>query len=148
MKAPPWEDEYLNHAESFITSGRFDLDVDYKLKLGNDLIKVREAVLSGDRKWFPLLDRIILEDNRISKVLYSVGFSEWFQAEPERALQALQALWSEDGTRIDEQISAFVDQVPDPADLRRYAKAPRYQNYIGSAAILASISAPPHGAES
>ena len=140
VESNPWEDEYLDRAGGFITSGRFDLDVDYKLNLGNDLMKVREAVLSGDREWLPLLDRIIQEDNRISRILYLVGFSGWFQDKPERALQALQALWSKEGTRIDEQISAFVDQVPDPPDLRSYAQAPGYQKYIGIAAILASIS--------
>ena len=87
VESNPWEDEYLDRAGGFITSGRFDLDVDYKLNLGNDLMKVREAVLSGDREWLPLLDRIIQEDNRISRILYLVGFSGWFQDKPERALQ-------------------------------------------------------------
>ena len=140
VESNPWDDEYLDRAGGFITSGRFDLDVDYKLNLGNDLMKVREAVLSSDREWLPLLDRIIQEDNRISRILYLVGFSGWFQDKPERALQALQALWSKEGTRIDERISAFVDQVPDPPDLRSYAQAPGYKKYIGIAAILASIS--------
>ena len=136
VESNPWKDEYLGRAGEFITSGRIDSDVNFKLDIGKGLIEVREAVLSSNSEWLALLEDII-RNNPLVYILESTGFLGWFQDQPENALRSLQAFWSKDDTLIDERISAFVAQVP---DIRIYAQIPSYQKHIGPGSMLASIS--------
>ena len=135
VESNPWEDEYLDRAGEFITSGRIDSDVNFKLDIGKGLMEVREAVLSSNSEWLALLE-VIIRNNPLVYILESTGFLGWFQDQPGNVLRSLQGFWSEDDTLIDERISAFVAQVP---DIRIYAQA-SYQRQIGPGSMLASVS--------
>ena len=102
--------EYLDRAREFITSGRIvSEEVDYKLRIGEDLMKARDAVLSSNSEWPSLVNKGLT--NNLVNWQAKVPFSEWFEADPEDALQALQAFWAKDDTRIANRISSLVPRV-------------------------------------
>ena len=105
-------DDYLRQAQGFIDSGQIDSEeMKYKLEIVADLGRARDAVLSGDSAW-PALVRKGLISNNLSHWSYGYPFSEWFDSQPDEALQALRALWADDDTPPGERIRAFITQVP------------------------------------
>ena len=115
-----WE-EYLDRAREFITSGQMDSEeIDYKLAIGKDLSRAREAVLSGNSAWPELVKKGLstsLMTWRDAQVL-----TRWFEAEPDDALQAMQGLWAKDDTQIGNRIRAFVARVRDDPEHPRNFK--------------------------
>ena len=99
--------EYLNRAWKFMTDGRLDSEeVRYKLDIGEDLKKARDAVLSASSDWPALVNKGLT--NNLVNWQAKVPFSEWFEDDPNDALRAMQAFWAEDSTPVSDRIRAFV----------------------------------------
>ena len=99
----PINDEYWNE---FIGAARVHIDGGRL----SGLEAAREAVLSGDEGWITLV-KAGLTDTLIHPVEQS-NFRSWLDKSPEVALQALQALWAEDDTRVAERIRRFGECLP------------------------------------
>ena len=113
-------DAYIRRVQPSIKSGRLDQEeMEYKLKVVEDLGKARHAVLSNRGEWPTLVKKGMssnLDNWRSANVL-----KRWFDADPGSALPALQALWSRDDTPVGERIGAFLARVPlDPENPRQF----------------------------
>ena len=95
-------------------------EIDYKLAIGRDLRRARDLVLSSKSEWPEAVKKGLstsLMTWRDAQVL-----TRWFKAEPDDALQAMQALWAKDDTPIGDRISAFVARVQDDPEHPRNFK--------------------------
>ena len=103
----PW-DEFVRHAKAIVDSGAME-DEEYKFGLGRNLETVRQAVLEGASDWVVRVKRAT--NNHLAPWQSRVRFNEWFESNPNGALQAMQTFWANDGTPIDERIRALVPRV-------------------------------------
>ena len=114
-------DDYVTQAQPFIDSGQFDAEeMEYKLKAVEDFGNARHAVLSGYREWPALVKKVLLSNNLTGTGDWRARdvIPRWFEASPNEALAAVQALWADDGTPPGERISAFLSRVPKDRNFR------------------------------
>ena len=92
-------DDYISRARAFIVDGRLDSEeVNYKLKIGEDLARARAAVLAGDSEW-PELVKVGLSNNLVDWRGRD-ALIKWFTDSRDDALEALQELWAVDEDMI------------------------------------------------
>ena len=109
-------DEYVTLPQRYIVSGGLDKDeICYKLDIGGQLAKVREAVLTSASDWPDLVQRTYQQSN-INFVQHRDMYplNDWIDNKPDEALKALQAFWAKDDTPIRDRLEAFIPRVPDP----------------------------------
>ena len=109
-------DEYVKLPQKYIVSGGFDEDeIRYKLIIGRQLEKVREAVLTNASDWPDLVQRTYIQ-NKINFVRHNDTYPlrHWVGYKPDDARDALRALWAKDDTPIRDRLEAFIPRVPDP----------------------------------
>ena len=112
-------DEYLDRVQGFVTDGRIDSEeVGYKLQIGEDLEKARNAVLSGNSEWSGLINKGL--SNNLVNWRARVPFSEWFEDDGEDALRAMQAFWADDNTPIADRIRSLVPHVAEGARSKHF----------------------------
>ena len=103
-------DQYLDRVRGYVTDGRIDSEeVSYKLEIGEDLKRARDAVLSGNSDWPELVNKGLT--NNLVNWQSKVPFSEWFEDHQEDALQAMKEFWAENGTSIGARIRSLVPRV-------------------------------------
>ncbi len=137
-------DEYVTWPQRYITSGGLDEDeMEYKLRIAEKIAEARDAVLTGASDWREILKPVYrrnynnLVDWRDEGVL-----STWVDGSPDDALGAMQALWAEDDTPINDRIildriREFVPRVQPP-----YLPGPSYHdNFKGTGTRLRLIAA-------
>ena len=103
----PW-DEFVRHAKAIVDSGAMEHEK-YKFELGRNLEAMRQAVLEGASDWVIRLKRAT--NNHLAPWQSRVRFNEWFESDPNGALQAMQTFWANDDTPIDERIRGLVPRV-------------------------------------
>ena len=104
-------DTYLLEAQGYIDSGRLDSEeMDYKLKIVENLGQVRQEVLSGGQGLPSLMKKTL--NNNLTEWRTRNVFVDWLESRPEEGLRALEVLWADDGTPPGERIRAFVDCLP------------------------------------
>ena len=119
-------DEYVRLPQKYVVSGGLDKDeIRYKLRLAEDIAKVREMVISDASGWSERLKRAYrMSNNNLINWRDEGVLRTWIDDDPEGALDAIQALWAEDDTPISDRIRAFIPRVQ-PPDL---SPGPAYHN--------------------
>lgn len=108
-------DEYVRLPQEYIVSGGLDRDeIRFKLRIAQNLVKARAAVLTGASDWIELLDTACKIGNGLFVFFTKRALFTWVEREPRAALDAMQALWAEDDTPIPERIRVFNSRIPDP----------------------------------
>lgn len=109
-------DEYVTLPQDYIDSGGLDkAEIRFKIDIGENFAKAREAVLSGASDWIKLLNTACKRNNNLLGFRSEGALFTWVHREPSGALDALQALWAKDDTPISDRIRKFVPRVkPDP----------------------------------
>ena len=114
-KTNPW-DEFVRRAQELVDSGALDEQEGYKLEIIETLRRARDAVLSGDRQWPELVRQGLANNLTVWRPLPVLR--QWFDSQPDDALDALQALWADDGTPPGERVRAFLARVPEHLNYR------------------------------
>ena len=101
-------DDYIRRAQAFITSGQIDDDeIDYKVKIGQQLGEAREAVLDGSGNW-----RDLVKSGIAGNLIYPVTiakFRDWMDNSPDEANEALRALYAEGDSSATERVRGFTE---------------------------------------
>ena len=108
--------EFVRRVNEFVDSGELErVEVEYKVKLGRDFAKAREAVISDAKDW---VDRVNvgLEDRDGHPIYWEhrVELKNWVNRSPEDAKDALKAIWSREDSTVTERIRDFSKLLPDP----------------------------------
>jgi len=102
----PWG-QFVHWAARFATWPGFDArERDDKLEIAARMAAAREAVLSESENWPQLLRRAFGPPNNLTQWHDDARFNQWCADNPERARQALVALWDADRP-VGERIQAF-----------------------------------------
>ena len=106
-------DEYVRLPQEYIVSGGLDRDeICYKLRIAQNLVKTRAAVLTGASDWREILKPAYRKKNNNLVDWRNEGaLAVWVDGNPGAALDAMQALWAEDDTPISDRIRDFVPRV-------------------------------------
>lgn len=110
-------DEYVTWPQDYIESGGLDkYEIDYKLRIAENIAKARVAVLKGASDWREILMPACRQKNNNLVNFRSEGaLSTWIYGNRDAALDAMRDLWAEDDTPISDRIREFVPRVkPDP----------------------------------
>ena len=109
-------DEYVRLPQRYIVSSGLDEDEGFKLVIGKNFAKAREAVLKGANDWIEIVTWAYSQSRTNSIVTFkdTHPLRMWMNSEPAEALEAMQALWAEDDTPIPERIRVFNARIPDP----------------------------------
>ena len=104
-------DQYLDDVRRYIESGQLDSqEVDYKLEIERQLKDAREAVLAGSDDCLDLVKKAI--NNNLSSTFNKIDLRNWFRDQPEDAVAALRAIWSNDELPPGDRIRAFTRLLP------------------------------------
>lgn len=98
----PWT-QFIHWGKRFRASQFFqEHERDFKLRAIAALQPAREAVVDGSDNWLPLVRRgISAKDNILTSWRMHSDFLKWCEAEPDRAHEALEAIWNQsDEARI------------------------------------------------
>ena len=132
-------DEYVRLPQRYIVSGGLDKDeIRFKIVIGKNFAKAREAVLSDASDWVKLVKRAYdpgknnLVEWRAATVLF-----RWFKLNPVDALDAMQALWAKDDTPIPDRIRDFIPHVPEDPDHPTNFRGPGTRMRLISALLMA-----------
>lgn len=114
-------DEYVTLPQKYIVSGGLDkYEIHYKVVIAENIVKAREAVLTGASGWREILKRAYRKKNNNLVDWRNEGaLATWIYDHPDDALDAMQALWAEDDMPISDRIRDFVPRVK---------PAPKYAN--------------------
>lgn len=114
-------DEYVRLPQEYIASGGLDKDeIDYKLRLADDIAKAREAVLALADDWPDVVKQLCKNKKMHRKKGETKGIIDgmniralesWIDNYQDDALDALQALWSKDDAPINDRI--ILDRIRD-----------------------------------
>lgn len=110
-------DEYVRLPQRYIVSGGLDKDeIRFKLVIGKNFAKAREAVLSGASDWIDVVKGEYNQNKTNNIVIHQDTYPlhHWVDNKPDEALKAMQELWAKDDTRIRDRLEAFIPCVPDP----------------------------------
>ena len=101
-------DRYLEDVRRYVESGRLDSEeVDYKLRIGEALSEAREAVLNDHSRWPDLVKRGVRGDHHPMAWRQASALGQWIDDDPEAALEALRALWTDNDRSTSERIRTF-----------------------------------------
>ena len=114
----PWRDDYadhwdgfIRHAKEYVNTGRKEKEeTGYKLKVGGEYAEARELVLQGAAEWASSIGKA--NPRNLMFHMDKRKFVDWTTQEPNAALQALQALWTENDRPLAERIKMFCQQFP------------------------------------
>ena len=115
---PDLWNEFITRVRAYLAKGELDnQEVNFKLHLGNEIAKARQALFSGSlapNDWQNQL-RSALEDennNLINRRFSLPPFMDWLDDYSNNAREALLSLWGLPETRpIEERIQRFADQI-------------------------------------
>ena len=104
-------DEYIAQAQACVDTGLLDSwENDYKIEIGRKLAKARTAVLAEDDNWVEVLAKG-LPDNPLGW-RSRLNLLNWVEGSTAEALTALQAIWTQDPSSVDERIRNFSELFP------------------------------------
>lgn len=104
-------DAFIHWAERFYLWEDFDShERDYKLRIGDNLRKAREALRNESEEWPELLKKAFDPPNNLTPWQLNDRFIKWCKAEPKAAEAALRALW-EPSDPPEQRVDAFLAQV-------------------------------------
>ena len=110
-------DEYVEWPQEYIASGGLDKDeICFKLDIGENFAKAREAVLSGASGW-PDVVKQEYNQNKTNSIVFhqdTYPLRHWVDNKPDEALKAMQELWAKGDTPIRDRLEVFIPRVPDP----------------------------------
>ncbi len=103
-------DTYIRRAQAFITSGQMDDDeIDYKVKIGQQLGEARMAVLDRSANW-----REPVKSGIASNLIHPVTiakFRDWLDNSPDEANDALRAIYAEGDSSATERVGGFTERL-------------------------------------
>ncbi len=102
--------EFVNLAKGFMRTGEFEREVANKLAISRKLEAVRKSVLAESGDWGDLVKREIA--NYLINYRPTSRFKDWVDESPDDALEALQAIWTDNDSSVSERIRAFSDLFP------------------------------------
>jgi MoxR-like ATPase len=104
---------YLSDVRRYVESGRLDSEeVDYKLRLGDALKQARQAALESRSDWPDLVKAATQGKYHPMAWRNAAKLRQWIDDEPDAALQALRALWTEEQRSTSERIRSFSTLYP------------------------------------
>ncbi len=104
-------DEYLTQAEACVDTGLLDSwENDYKVEIGRDLAETRRGVLANADDWVERMAKSV-PDNPLGWRSRQ-NLLNWVKESKVEALTALQAIWAQDPSSVDERIRNFSDLFP------------------------------------
>ncbi len=104
---------YLEEIRRYVESGRLDSEeVDYKLRLGEALKQARQAALASRSDWPDLVKAATQGKYHPMAWRNAAKLRQWIEDEPDAALLALRALWTEDHRSTSERIRSFSTLYP------------------------------------
>lgn len=115
-------ENYLRIAQDHAKSGRLDAqEMDYKREMIDGLAQARLALLDGDGEWRTLVRKALAVQGsplpwRSAQAIYS-----WFVSDPQNAMVAMSAFWSEGDSSDAERIQALVEAIPEGRGFKRSA---------------------------
>lgn len=114
-------DEYVTLPQRYIASGGLDKDeIDYKIRLVEDIAKAREAVLAHADDWPDVVKQLCKNKKMHRKKGETKGIIDgmniralesWIDSDQSDALDAFQALWAKGDTPINDRI--ILDRIRD-----------------------------------
>ena len=106
-------DRYLEEVRRYVESGKLDSEeVDYKLRLGHALKQARQAALASRSDWPDLVKAATQGKYHPMAWREAAKLRQWIDDEPDAALLALRALWTEDERSTSERIRSFSTLYP------------------------------------
>ena len=109
----PW-DEFVKRSRRYVDSGKLQSqEIDYKVNAGRGLAAVRQPVLDNVSNWPDELKRA-LEPIKGNPVHWQGvdDLNKWCVSQSEEALQAVRAIWAQDGSSVIERTRAFSERLP------------------------------------
>ena len=119
MSVRQW-DGFINNAKAFVATGQLEeLEVNYKIEAGKNLGAAREAVLSGADGWADLVMKGVRSTGGMIYSVQQARFRDWLNGSSDKALEGLQAIWTEEDLSAPERVRGFVQRFPpDTVDTR------------------------------
>ena len=104
----PWDD-FVRRAKAYVGSGKLGPEeTDYKTDIGRRLADAKEAVLSGQEDWSDLVKRALFtSDNNLIHFIVKSKLRDWINNQPDGTVNALKALWAQEGESVSKQIGDF-----------------------------------------
>ena len=104
-------DDYISQAQACVDTGLLNSwENDYKTKIGRKLAEARTAVLAEEDNWVEVLTKG-LPDNPLGW-RSRLNLLNWVEKSKAEALTALQAIWTQDPSSVDERIRTFSELFP------------------------------------
>ncbi len=104
-------DDYISQAQACVDTGLLDSwENDYKTEIGRNLAKARTAVIAEEDNWVEVLTKG-LPDNPLGW-RSRLNLLNWVEKSKAEALTALQAIWTQDPSSVDERIRNFSELFP------------------------------------
>ena len=115
-------DEYIQRAQEHIESGRLDSEeMEYKLEMIDGLGQARSALFNGDDEWRTLVRKALAVQGSPFAQYSAQVIYNWFVSDPESAMVAMSAFWSEGDVSDAERIQALVKVIPEGQGFKRSA---------------------------
>ncbi len=113
-------DAYIRGAQPFIESGRMDAEeMEYKFEIIAGLGRARDAAAAGDDEWAALVKKALGVEGSPMDWRATAPLYDWFASEPDAAMAAIRALWTDGRASTRERIDAFLRHVPDSGHFRK-----------------------------
>ena len=113
-------DHYLRRAQEYVESGRLDSqEMEYKQELIDGLRRARSALFSGDEEWRVLVRKALAVQGSPLTWRSAQAIYRWFVSDPENAVAAMSAFWSEGDASDAERIQALVRAIPEGQGFKR-----------------------------
>ena len=108
---PDLWDSFIARAKQYFDTGQLEREeIEYKVEMSRKLADARQAVLAGGQDWDTLVKSGI-GGNLIHRVELK-RFRDWIDSSPDEALSALQVLWQDADTEVNERIGSFCALFP------------------------------------
>ena len=116
---PQWDDKFkpglwdnfVRRAKAYVDSGKLGPEeTDYKTDIAHRLAEARAATLGGRDDWSDLVKRgLFTGDNNLIHYIALSKLHGWISNQPDDAMTALKAVWTQDGFSLSGQIRSFCD---------------------------------------
>ncbi|MYB17846.1 MAG: AAA domain-containing protein [Holophagales bacterium] len=104
---------YLEKVRRYVESGKLDsVEVDYKLRIGDALREARKAALAARSDWQYLVKAATQGKHHPMAWREAAKLRQWIDDQPDGALLALRALWTESDQSTSERIRGFSTLYP------------------------------------
>ena len=115
-------DKWLSQAQKHVDSGHLDSEeMEYKRAMIDGLARARSALLSGREEWRTLIQKALAVQGSPLPWRSAQAIYRWFASDPQNAMSAMDAFWSEgDGTDA-ERIQALIEAVPEGHGFKKSA---------------------------